>query len=122
MLPVWIFGIAFLGLVTAGAVSSQFGEETERTAIIAVVTASPDFLFVRVMPDGTSIGAVVFFQSHAFTAVLAGLMRTFLVIHHTHTDEELGRAELIGSTLLLGTAAILAVAVGFVAAGLPMVG
>ena len=75
----------------------------------------------------------MFFQGYAFTAVLAGLMSTFLVVRHTRTDEELGRAELLGSvplpraaslaaTLLLGAAANLLLAVfvaaGFVAAGL----
>ncbi len=83
------------------------------------------------------MGAVVFFQGYAFTAVLAGLMSTFLVVRHTRSDEELGRAELLGSvpipraaslaaTLLLGTAANLVLAVfvagAFVAAGLPAAG
>ena len=64
-------------------------------------------------------------------------MSTFLVIRHTRMDEELGRAELIGSvpvrratpitaTLILGGAANLVlaacVAAGFVAAGLPWSG
>ena len=64
-------------------------------------------------------------------------MSTFLVVRHTRTDEELGRAELLGSvplpraaslaaTLLLGAAANLLLAVcdaaGFVAAGLPVPG
>lgn len=137
LLPVWILGIAFLGFVTASAVSIQFGDEAGRTAIVAVAAASPAFLFVRGLPDGTTLGAVVFFQGYAFTAVLAGLMSTFLVIRHTRADEELGRAELIGSTphrraaslastLLLGAAANLvlaaAVAAGYIAAGLPILG
>ena len=137
LLPVWILSIAFLGFIIASAVATEFGDEAARTAIITVAGASPAFLFVRGLPDGTSIGAVVFFQGYAFTAVLAGLMSTFLVIRHTRTDEELGRAELIGSTpvgraapitatLFLGGAANLVLAVcvaaGFVAAGLPWSG
>ena len=133
-LPVWILGIAFLGFIIANAVATEFADEASRAAIITVAGASPAFLFVRGLPDGTGIGAVVFFQGYAFTAVLAGLMSTFLVIRHTRTDEELGRAELIGSvpvrraapliaTLILGGIANLAlalcVAAGFVAAGLP---
>jgi len=134
LLPVWILGIAFLGFIIANAVATEFADEASRAAIITVAGASPAFLFVRGLPDGTGIGAVVFFQGYAFTAVLAGLMSTFLVIRHTRTDEELGRAELIGSvpvrraapliaTLILGGIANLAlalcVAAGFVAAGLP---
>jgi ABC-2 type transport system permease protein len=134
MLPVWILGIAFLGYAVTSAVATEFADEAERTSIIMVAAASPAFRFVRGLPDGSGIGAVVFFQGYAFTAVLAGLMGTFLVIRHTRTDEELGRAELIESvpiprvapltaTLLLGAAANLVlaacVAAGFAAAGLP---
>ncbi|WP_225668692.1 ABC transporter permease [Arthrobacter sp. AET 35A] len=134
LLPIWILGIALLGFATASAVSSEFSEEGDRRAIMAVAAVNPSLLFLRGLPDGSGIGPVVFFQGYAFTALLAGLMSTFLVVRHTRTDEELGRAELIGSTplprstplgatLLVGCAAnlILAgcVAVGFAAAGLP---
>ncbi|MGX1160798.1 ABC-2 type transport system permease protein [Arthrobacter sp. SLBN-100] len=134
LLPVWILGIAFLGYAVANAVATEFAAEAARVAIINVAAVSPAFLFVRGLPDGTGVGAVVFFQGYAFTAVLAGLMSTFLVIRHTRSDEELGRAELVGSapvpraaplaaTLILGGAAnfvlALGVAAGFAAAGLP---
>ncbi|MFW0774869.1 ABC transporter permease [Paenarthrobacter nitroguajacolicus] len=137
LLPAWILGIAFLGFIISNAVATEFADEASRVAIITVAGASPAFLFIRGLPDGTGIGAVVFFQGYAFTAVLAGLMSTFLVIRHTRTDEELGRAELIGSvpvrraapltaTLILGGIAnlvlALCVSVGFVAAGLPATG
>ncbi|MHA7291558.1 hypothetical protein ACX80V_18220 [Arthrobacter sp. MDT3-24] len=97
MLPAWILGIAFLGSAIAGAVATEFADESERAAIIGMSAVSPAFRFIRGLPDGTSIGALVFFHGYAFTAVLAGLMSTFLVIRHTRADEELGRAELIGS-------------------------
>jgi ABC-2 type transport system permease protein len=137
LLPVWILGIAFLGFIIANAVATEFGDEASRAAIITVAAASPAFLFIRGLPDGTGIGAVVFVQGYSFIAVLAGLMSTFLVVRHTRTDEELGRAELIGSTrvrraapltatLVLGAMAnlilALCTAVGFLAAGLPVAG
>lgn len=134
ILPAWILSIAALGFAVAAAVSTEFADEADRAAIINVAAVSPAFLFIRGLPDGTEIGAVVFFQGYAFTAVLAGLMSTFLIIRHTRTDEELGRAELIGAgsvpraaplaaTLVLGAAAnvllALCLAAGFAAAGLP---
>ncbi|MHA7304908.1 ABC transporter permease [Arthrobacter sp. TMN-49] len=134
VLPVWILGISFLGFAVASAVAAEFADVADRAAIISVAAVSPAFLFLRGLPDGTGIGAVVFFQGYAFTAVLAGLMSTFLVIRHTRSDEELGRAELIGSvpipraapltaTLLLGAGANLVLALctaaGFAGAGLP---
>jgi ABC-2 type transport system permease protein len=137
LLPVWILAIAVLSFATAAAVAGQFGAEKDRAAIIAVSAVNPAFLFLRGLPDGTGTGAVAFFGGYAFTAVLAGLMSTFLVIRHTRADEELGRAEFVGAaplsrsapllaTLLLGVAAnialALAVAAAFLAAGLPAIG
>jgi ABC-2 type transport system permease protein len=136
-LPVWILSIALLGFATSSAVATQFGDAPSQAAILTLAASNPSFLFLRGLPDGTGIGPVVFFQGYAFTAVLAGLMSTFLVVRHTRADEELGRAELLGSvplpravslaaTLLLGTVANLVLAVcvcaGFVAAGLEVPG
>ncbi|MDF2050896.1 polyketide antibiotic transporter, partial [Arthrobacter sp. Cr_A7] len=136
-LAAWILGIAGLGYAAATAVTTQFGEDNERAALISVAAASPAFLFLRGLPDGISSGAVTFFQGYSFTAVLAGLMSAFLVVRHTRGDEDQGRFELVGSTqvtrvsslyatLLLGTCAnvvlALAVAAGFIGAGLPVEG
>lgn len=136
-LAAWILGIAGLGYVAATAVTTQFGEDNERAALISVAAASPAFLFIRGLPDGISSGAVTFFQGYSFTAVLAGLMSAFLVVRHTRADEDQGRFELVGSTqvtrvtslyatLLLGSSAnvvlALAVAAGFIGAGLPVQG
>ena len=136
-LPVWIMGITLLSFATSTAVATQFGDEAAQAAILSLAASNPAFLFLRGLPDGTGTGAVVFFQGFAFTAVLAGLMSTFLVVRHTRSDEELGRAELLGAvpvpraaplaaTLLLGTAANLVLAVfvaaAFMAAGLPAAG
>ena len=137
LLPIWILGIALLGLAAGSAIGSQFATVTERASIVALASANPAFLFLRGLPDGLSVGSVAFFQAFSFTAVLAGLMSTFLVVRHTRADEELGRAELLGSTpiwrnasltatLTLGVVAnvllTIAVAAGFMAGGLPFVG
>jgi ABC-2 type transport system permease protein len=134
LLPLWIVGIGSLGLAVGAAISGQFADEAERRSIVALASANPAFLFLRGLPDGFSIGAVAFFQAFTFTSVLAGLMSTFLVVRHTRADEELGRAELIGSTPIRRSAALAAtitlglianalltvvVAVGYTVGGLP---
>ena len=136
-LTLWIVGIAVLGLAAGSAVVAEFGDEAERAAIVAVAAANPAFLFLRGLPDGLDIGSVVFFQAYSFTAVLAGLMNTFLVVRHTRADEELGRGELVGATpvgraaplvatvllaLAANTALALAVALGYWGGGLPLGG
>lgn len=60
VLPVWILGISFLGFALASAVVTEFVDEANRAAIISMAAASPAFRFVRGVPDGTGIGAVVF--------------------------------------------------------------
>jgi len=137
LLPIWIGGIALLGLAAAAAVVDQFGAEAERAAIVAVAVANPAFLFLRGLPAGLSIGSVVFFQAFSFMAVLAALMSTFFVVRHSRADEELERAELVSSTpvsratplavtITIGVAAniilALVVALGFVAGGLEWAG
>ncbi|SDE22202.1 ABC transporter permease [Auraticoccus monumenti] len=97
-LVVWIGGMALLSLAAAAAISTEFGEESQRAAVVAVAAANPAFLFLRGTPDGTSVGAVTFFQLFSFLGVLAGLMQVFLVVRHTRADEEAGRAELVGAT------------------------
>ncbi|MDH6182118.1 ABC-2 type transport system permease protein [Microbacteriaceae bacterium SG_E_30_P1] len=137
VLTIWILGIAALGLAAANAISSEFAEEAERAAIVAVAAANPAFLFLRGLPDGTSVGVVAFFQAFSFTAVLAGLMSTFLVARHTRADEEQGRGELVQSTPVRRASPLLAtvalgvianvvlaalVAAGYAASGLPIEG
>ncbi len=97
-LLLWIGGIAGLAGASAAAVGREFGDEQERAGIVAVAVVNPAFLFLRGTPDGTDVGAVVFFQAFAFLAVLAGLMNTFLVVRNTRGDEEAGRSELVGAT------------------------
>lgn len=100
VLTFWISGIAALGLAVAAAITSQFASEVDRAAIVVLSVANPAIVFARGLPDGDSLGAVAFFTGFAFTAVLAGLMSTFLVVRHSRADEETGRTELLGATPL----------------------
>jgi len=122
VLTFWIGGIAALGLAVAAAITGQFASEADRTAIVVLSVANPAIVFARGLPDGDSLGAVAFFTGFAFTAVLAGLMSTFLVVRHSRADEETGRTELLGATPL-GRATPLAATVALgVLANLVVVG
>lgn len=137
LLSIWILSVTFFGFVVTTAISSQFAGEAERALIVTLAASNPAFLFLRGLPDGTSLGALMFFQAYSFSALLAGLMSAFLAVRNTRTDEELGRAELVGgtpvgrvaplvATLIVGTAANALLAVcyagGLVVAGLPIAG
>lgn len=97
-LPLWILGSVGLLAAAGAAVASQFADEQGRAALVALAVGNPAFLFLRGAPDGTSVGAVVFFQTFAFLGVTVALMNTFLVVRHTRADEERGRAELLLAT------------------------
>jgi ABC-2 type transport system permease protein len=131
-LVLWILGIWLLTVGSSSAAAQEFGTAAERAALVKLATQNPALLAIRGAPNGVDLGAVLFFELFTFLAVMAGLMTTFMVVRHTRADEELGRAELIGSTpvpraatlvssLLLALAAnilvAVAVAVGFIMAG-----
>lgn len=96
----WIVGITWLLLGSLVAIGQAFGGAQEQLGLILLATSNPAFLFLRGVPSGLGVGAILYFQLFNYLAVLAGFMSTFLVIRHTRGDEEHGRAELIGATVI----------------------
>jgi len=112
---VWVLGIT--GLLTASglAITREFGNEQERAAVVALAAGNPAFLFLRGLPDGTGAGALTFFQTFSFLAVLIGLMNVFLITRHTRAEEDSDRSELLHATPISRTSTLwsaLAIAVG----------
>lgn len=95
MLPAWVLGVVALFAGSGVAIAREFGDEQARSALMAVAAGNPAFLFLRGLPDGAGAGAVTFFQTFTFLAVLVGLMNVFLVSRHTRAEEATGRAELL---------------------------
>ncbi|MFE6964596.1 ABC transporter permease [Agromyces sp. NPDC057679] len=97
-LALWIVGTALLAYTSVAAVADTYGDEAERNQILQVATASRTILVFRGTPNGTDLGAFVFFELFAWLALMGGLMSTFLVTRHTRAEEEQSRAELIAAT------------------------
>jgi ABC-2 type transport system permease protein len=136
-LAIWIASTALLALFSASAVAETYGGAAERAGILRLAIDNPAILMVRGLPQGASLPAFIFFQIFTFLALLAALMSSFLAVRHSRAEEESGRAELVASTAasrsLATTATIVhgvladlvlgvAVAVAFVAGGLPVAG
>ena len=73
------------------------------------------------LASGPSVGGATMVRDYVTLAVLAALMSTFAVVRHTRQNEELGRAELLGATVVgryagLAAAVIVAVAADVVLA------
>lgn len=106
VLPIWVLGVLGLFGAAGAAVAREFAGEAERVGLATIAAGSPAFLFLRGLPDGSSVGALVFFQTFAFLSVLAALMNSFFVVRQTRTDEEAGRAELLEASAIARTASL----------------
>jgi ABC-2 type transport system permease protein len=107
-LGIWLVGIALVVAGSAGAVSSEFSSEQARAGLLAVALATPSLLALRGLPNGSGLGALIFFQIFAFVAVVVGLLNTFLATRHGRADEERGRRELVAAAPLRRTAPVTA--------------
>lgn len=128
VLPIWMLLVLGLFAGAGFAVAREFAGAEERLALATIAAGSPAFLFLRGLPDGSEVGALVFFQTFAFLSVTTALMTTFFVVRQTRSDEETGRAELLESaaigrtlnlrvTLAIALVLNLVVAIGIAALG-----
>ncbi|WP_107772798.1 ABC transporter permease [Nocardioides sediminis] len=135
-LPGWWLGLGFFVAATTALFADSFargGDLVEETRLVATNTG----MRLIGLTSGPSVGGYMLHREFVTLAVLAALMGSFAVIRHTRQNEELGRAELVGSTVVgryagLAAGVVIAVvaevvlalvlAAGMVAAGLPVAG
>lgn len=132
----WWLGLGSFVAATTALFADSFahgGDLVDETRLVATNTG----MRLLGLTSGPSVGGYMLHREFVTLAVLAALMGTFAVIRHTRQNEELGRAELVGSTVVgryAGLAAGVVVAVvaevvlalvlaaGIVAAGQPAAG
>jgi ABC-2 type transport system permease protein len=135
---VWILLFVVMAASSASASKSLFTTPESRVHAAATVNGTPATLalYGRVF-DPTSLGAVSMFKLGALGAALVALAAIFTVTRHTRSEEESGRQELIGATvvgryaaltaallLAVGTTVVMALltALALVGSGLPASG
>ncbi|SCG47493.1 ABC-2 type transport system permease protein [Micromonospora echinaurantiaca] len=136
-LAIWVLGAPLLGYAPAESVVGIYPDESAR---VGYATTSASSLVARAFNGpiaGTDLGAVVVAETYVTLALIFALLSTFAVVRHTRQNEETGRAELLGASVVgryaLLTAALLVVvaanvaaaallAAGLAAAGLPLAG
>ncbi len=114
-LPIWVAGTTAMLAVSLSATREQYPTEADRIGALRGVVDSPALLLLRNAPTGASTGALGMFQILTFLAVLAGFMSTLAMVRHTRRNEEIGRAEMIGATMVgryAGLSAAILVTVG----------
>ncbi|MCS7483353.1 ABC transporter permease [Umezawaea endophytica] len=138
LLPGWIAGIVLLAVGSAAAAADLYSTVESRVASATAAnnTTALVALYGRVY-DPSSEGGISMVKTGGLGAVMIALLSIIVVVRHTRAEEESGRLELVGATVVgryapltsalivaIGTNAVLALltAVGVAGAGMPMAG
>ncbi|MGS2618611.1 ABC transporter permease [Micromonospora sp. LZ34] len=119
-LAIWMLGTQLLGYALAQSVVGFYPDEAAR---VGYATTSASSLVARAFNGpiaGSDLGAVVVAETYVTLALIFALLSTFAVVRHTRQNEETGRAELLGASVVgryaLLTAALLVIVAANVAA------
>jgi ABC-2 type transport system permease protein len=112
MLPVWIYALTAIAASGGYGVKAIYKTAQSRASVAASVHSTPALGFLYGQLHGDSLGALIAWRYLAYAALGAALLSIFLVVRHTRADEEAGRLELVGSTVVSRhTALVVAIAV-----------
>ena len=119
LVPAWVLGIAGMATMSAQATVGLYPDLPQRVQAAEAINGSAALiaLYGRIY-DPTSLGELSLFKMTAFGAAMVGVLMIILVVRHTRAEEETGRLELVGSTVV-GRAAPLAA--GMLLAGIAAV-
>jgi ABC-2 type transport system permease protein len=117
LMPLWIL---FLGVIPA-ALSSSIAKAFPTAASLAryaeLSRTNPAFTALYGRLYGSSLGEVTAWRT-GFVPVMVGLLSLLTVIRHTRTEEEAGRRDLIGATVVGRHASLAAALIATFAANL----
>lgn len=102
-IPAWVGGITLFAVGSGASFPETYPTEADRQAIAqtmdlpaTVAMVGPNYAGV----EEYTYGAMFSHQMLVMTAVVVGLMSILLLVRHTRTEEESGRAELIRATVV----------------------
>lgn len=119
-LPVWVLGTSALAASFASMTTSAFDSPEQLATESALMISTPAVRMTGLMSGGT-VGGYAMARGYLTLAVLAALMSAVAVVRHTRQDEETGRAELLGATVVGRYASLTAAVAVTVAANLALV-
>lgn len=138
LLPIWIVVFVLITVSTASATMALYPDDASRTMAASAVNEVPAAVaFYGRIWDPTSLGALSLLKLGGFGGAMLAILAIMLVTRHTRAEEEKGRTELIGATvvgewawlasaLLVTTTTMLCIGIpsglGLVAVGLPATG
>jgi ABC-2 type transport system permease protein len=99
LLPLWILVLALLPVQTAAGIDQFYSSPAALQELYGTVQSTPGLLALLGPVFGATLGALTVWRA-GLVFTLVGLASLLTVIRHTRTDEEAGRRELLGSTVV----------------------
>ncbi|HET9259233.1 MAG TPA: ABC transporter permease [Acidimicrobiia bacterium] len=99
-IPIWIFVLSILPISTASAFEGLYPTDESRAQFASTVSANPAFNALLGPLYDSSIGGLTAWRVGTLLALFLGIMAVLSVVRHTRDDEETGRRELLGSTVV----------------------
>lgn len=125
ILPLWVFLLAIMPISQISAIGGLYTTDAELQAFAASMRSTPAFFALYGPLLDWHVAALGVWRA-GFIPVMLGLASLLTVIRHTRVEEESGRRELLGSTVLGRqaplSAALIVVAGANVVAGLIVTG
>ncbi|GIF19632.1 ABC-2 type transport system permease protein [Actinoplanes tereljensis] len=99
VLPLWILLFGLLGVGTYASFEGLFPTDAERIQFASVSTDNAGLVALYGLLQGDSLAVLTSWRV-GFVPMVIGLAALLTVIRHTRADEEAGRTELLGATVV----------------------
>jgi len=107
-LAIWLYALVGSLAATTYSFRGLYVTPAQRASLALSIRDNPSFLALSGPVYGDSLGSLILWKAGLFVAVGAALLGIFAVIRHTRADEEAGRLELVGATVVGRYAALAA--------------
>ncbi|MFB9687606.1 ABC transporter permease [Amycolatopsis plumensis] len=99
LLPVWVLGLALAPVGYLSSIKAAYPDAAARQHFFDLNASSATFVVRNGPLYGSSAGNLLAWQC-GFVPVVVGLIALLTVVRHTRTEEEAGRRELTGATVV----------------------
>lgn len=99
LMPIWVLFIGLVPLSYVGAIKGLFPTAPQRQNYADLSAHNAGFVALYGRLHGSSLGELVAWRG-GFIPIMIGIVAVLTVIRHTRTEEEAGRRELLGSTVV----------------------
>ena len=100
MLVVWLYALTAFVASTVYGFRGLYPTVAGRIEFVDTAAHNPAFLSLYGQIYGNSLGSLTAWRDATVLSIGAGLLSIFVVVRHTRADEETGRLELIGATVV----------------------